>query len=352
MINADWNWTPDIWAWTPERGLWSPDYGAPKQCVWLNLSTAGVARHEAFDYWRATVFHDFHADRPAPEHRLTFTAEASGLIAPSGALYWYRSDPISGHRGGGRCHPDDFPEVALGLVLQGCREQQQAGDAPQRTGPGEPFFYDPSRPARVRWQAHQGLHLTLDRQAVRAALGGDPPPASQMIAALKQSPLYPFLHTQLCLLARHGAHLEPLHRALLIDQLVHLALGTLNTLAPRPTEDRGSLLFAARQLIERSLADPDLNVATLAARLGCSRATLYRAFAEQDLSVAACLREARLERARALLASAPAHHTIADIAARSGFYDSAGFSRQFRQRFGFTPRDARYGGAETSRHKS
>lgn len=352
MLSADWNWTPDIWTWTPERGLWSPDYGAPRQCVLLKLSTTGVARHEAFDYWRATVFHDFHADRPAPELRHRFRAQASGLISPHGALCWYRSDPVSGHRGHGRCHPDDFPEVALGLVLKGRREQQQADGRLQRAGPGEPFFYDPLQPARVRWWAHQGLHLTLDRQAVREALGGDPPPAIHLIAALKQSRLYPFLHTQLRMLARHGDRLEPPHRDLLIDQLVHLALGTLNTLAPRPREDRGSLWFAARQFIDRNLADPDLNVATLAARLGCSRATLYRAFAEHEQSVAACLREARLRRAHALLAGAPTHETIAEIAARCGFYDSAGFSRQFRQRFGVNPRDARYHGSETSRHKS
>jgi AraC-like DNA-binding protein len=339
MINAD--WTPDIWTWTPKQGLWSPEYGAPKKCVLLNLSTTGVAPREAFDYWRATVFHDFHADRPAPELKDTFRAEASGLISPGGALLWYRSDPISGHRGRCRRHQDEFPEVALGLVLEGNREQQQAGDRAVRTGPGEPFFYDPSQPAQVRWQAHRGLHLTLDREAVRHALGGEPPLSSQLIAALRRSSLYPFLHTQLRLLAQYGAHLNPTQRDLLVDQLVHLALGTLNTLAPRPMEDRGSLLFAARQLIERNLADPDLNVDNLAARLACSRATLYRAFADHDLSVAAYLREARLRRVRTLLIDAPDHWSIADIAARCGFIDSASFSRQFRQRYGVRPRDVR-----------
>lgn len=334
------NWTPDVWEWTPDRGRWSPEYGRPSECVFLALSTEAVPPREAYDYWRETVFYGFQADPPGADQRRAFQAEVAGLIAPRGDLYWYRSDPVSGHRDRKQCRRDDHPQVDLGLVLAGERGHQQEGDRALRAGPGELIFYDPAQPSRVDWGAHRGLHLSLDREAARRALGGVVPPPSELVRGLRRSPLYPFLEAQLRLMAAHGAHLEEPHRTLVFDQLLDLALGTLSAIGARPAH-RPSLLFAARQLIHRELAHPDLDVTTLARRLGCSRATLYRAFADQDLSVGGYLREARLRRVRRLLRRAPAHWTIAEIAARCGFVDSASFSRLFRRRFGFSPREAR-----------
>lgn len=339
---VQWDWTPDIWEWTPERGRWSPEYGRPKDCVFLSLSTDTLRPREAYDYWRETVFYDFEADTPTPVQRDGFQARAAALIAPRGDVYWYQSDPVSGRRRQNHCRREERGLVNLGLVLAGERCHEQDGDRALRSGPGELLFYDPAHPSRVAWGPHQGLHLSLDRDAVCQALGGDPPPPSELIQTLHHSSLFPFLHDQLRLLARHGATLDIKHQSLILDQIIDLALATLNTIGRRPEKERPALLFAlARQLIHRHLGDPDLDASTLAQRLSCSRATLYRAFAAQDLSVAGYLREARLRRVRRLLRGAPAHQTIADIAARCGFVDSTSFSRLFRRRFGVRPRDLR-----------
>ena len=98
-----WAWTPAIWDWTPDKGRWSSEYRRPRDCVFLALSTSAVRPCEAYDYWRETVFYGFQADRPAADQRRAFRASAAGLIAPRGDLYWYQSDPISGHRDRRQC---------------------------------------------------------------------------------------------------------------------------------------------------------------------------------------------------------------------------------------------------------
>lgn len=104
------------------------------------------------------------------------------------------------------------------------------------------------------------------------------------------------------------------------------------------------LWLAASRLIDLQLAHPGLDAAFIAARLGCSRATLYRAFADRDLAVAGYIREQRLQRVWCLLHSLPASVPIAEVARRCGFLDSTSFSRLFRRRFGVRARDVRAGG--------
>jgi AraC-like DNA-binding protein len=83
---------------------------------------------------------------------------------------------------------------------------------------------------------------------------------------------------------------------------------------------------------------PDL----AAVSLGCSRASLYRAFVRHGESVAAVIWATRLEQARRMLASST--HlglNVSEIAFRSGFVDQSTFNRMFKRRYGTTPREAR-----------
>ena len=86
-----------------------------------------------------------------------------------------------------------------------------------------------------------------------------------------------------------------------------------------------------------------MDVSLVANALGCSRATLYRAFSPIG-GVAALIRSERL---RACLADMAAPRksgpplTLGEIAMRRGFESDAQFSRAFKAEFGLTPSDAR-----------
>jgi AraC-like DNA-binding protein len=99
---------------------------------------------------------------------------------------------------------------------------------------------------------------------------------------------------------------------------------------------------AAQIIIERDCSDPDLRPDGVALTLGCSRASLYRAFARRDESVAAIIWQARTQRAWGLLISAEGVGLLVlDIALLSGFRDMPTFARMFKRRYGMTPSEAR-----------
>ena len=99
---------------------------------------------------------------------------------------------------------------------------------------------------------------------------------------------------------------------------------------------------AALGLIDAECGDPDLTPERIAVALGCSRASLYRAFAKQGESVAAAIWQARLERAHRMLTSPEGIGLlVSDIATLSGFREMPTFTRMFKRRYGLTPSDVR-----------
>ncbi len=106
------------------------------------------------------------------------------------------------------------------------------------------------------------------------------------------------------------------------------------------------LTLRIRGFIERHLGDPDLTPGAVAAAHYISTSYLHRLLQADGITVAAWIRQQRLERARRDLAdpamwSVPIHQ----IAARWGFAHPAAFSRAFRAAYGITARDYRHGAA-------
>lgn len=111
---------------------------------------------------------------------------------------------------------------------------------------------------------------------------------------------------------------------------------------PPETRTR-ALTLELMAFIRSHLSDTDLTPSSVAAARHISRSHLHRLFQAQGTTVAAYIREQRLEGARRELAdstreSVPVHA----IAARWGFKDHATFTRSFRAAFGVTPRDFRH----------
>lgn len=105
---------------------------------------------------------------------------------------------------------------------------------------------------------------------------------------------------------------------------------------------QAAILYRVYQAIERKLGDPDLAPAKVADAEGISERYLQKLFEGTGNSFTHYIRERRLQRTWADLSNpAEAHHSISEIAYRSGFNDSAYFSRAFRNRFGLSPREFR-----------
>jgi len=337
------DWHQAIWDWSPETGQWTPDHGLPAQCVYLALATPANPHPDNYDYWRQTVFYDFAADAPRADQRRRFQARAAGLVGPDGSLFWYQSHRLGGRRDIAHCRRGDYDDLTIGLVLKGRRHHQLADGDALVAAPGELFLYDPTRPCRINWSDHGGVHLTLPRHSLAPLFDLDSLSLPELLARLKASPMTGFLNNHLRQLATSGDRLPPGHRALLLNQTRELALAALGSAFHLPAEEHApdATYLSAQKLIQQHLNNPDLDPAGLARALGCSRATLYRLFSRHGTTVAGCLREARLTKAYRLLTTAPSHLGIAELAAQCGFLDNAGFSRLFRRRFGLRPSDLR-----------
>jgi AraC-like DNA-binding protein len=84
-------------------------------------------------------------------------------------------------------------------------------------------------------------------------------------------------------------------------------------------------------------ADPLLGPDTLTRELRCSRATLYRAFVANHITVTSHIQCVRFQSVLALFVQSSPRIPISTIAADCGFECLRHFSRRFKQVYGMTP---------------
>lgn len=99
-----------------------------------------------------------------------------------------------------------------------------------------------------------------------------------------------------------------------------------------------ALRFRVGTFIEEHLADPGLDVATVAVAHHVSVRHLQKIFEAEGATVAGWIRERRLEQCRRdLLDPRYSQLSVAAIGARWAFFDAAHFSRLFKARYGTSP---------------
>jgi AraC-like DNA-binding protein len=124
---------------------------------------------------------------------------------------------------------------------------------------------------------------------------------------------------------------------------IERALTELLLLAVAPAtkghDDAGSQRYAAAlDFIQRSLGDPGLDPATVAAHLGLSARSVGRLFAAHGKTIERTIWLARLTAARDDLADPrQGNRSITEVAFSRGFNDAAHFSRSFASAYGLTP---------------
>ncbi|MFD3519894.1 helix-turn-helix domain-containing protein [Streptomyces sp. NPDC058653] len=138
----------------------------------------------------------------------------------------------------------------------------------------------------------------------------------------------------------------PRLESVVVDLLAATLAHHLNAEDELPPETRTrALALRIQAFVRHRLHDPDLGPRTIAAAHHISVRHLHSVFRTlgHPTTLAAWIREQRLERTRRLLAD-PAHRTtpVHHIAVRCGFTDAAVFSRTFRAAFGLPPRDYRH----------
>jgi AraC-like DNA-binding protein len=315
-------------------------------CTYEEIDSEAGSAGDRFALWRETGRLPMAAEPVNDAGRQQFRVRVRKLSGPSGRFVDLTATPMKLSRQNCHIARDGLDMLSLTLI-HGPGVRHQFGDAARLkiVPPSQILVKDFACPATALWQSpSRSFNVHLPRLTVEAAVG-------DRIHQLHGRVLSPdglalMLRVQLFALADMVPRSKQTVRTAALDTTVDLATAALRCEVGTALEDEANHagLFAAAQVfIKRHLESPRLDPELIARQLHCSRAHLYRVFAEQGESVAHYIRERRLRRAQALLsAEGQGNARIGDIAYRCGFEDPVHFTRLFRQRFGMRPSDARH----------
>lgn len=286
---------------------------------------------------------------PLPEGWAGLRADVLTVASPQGIVFSLVSGPPQT-----LCRQASNETPALWLVLPVDGRllldfPRSAGAAPLELSPGD-LLYGPAGLSceLMLPQAFRLLHVRVPRELLHPrlldlrSLKVGVLPGSQGVTRLLAGLLRGIADT---LDALDGEQLRPVETA-----LAEFLIASLwrNDVVRRPGNARSAQFQRVCEAIETRLGDSELSLQRFAAEQRASPRYIQKLFGEAGSSFSGHLRERRLERCRADLASR-AHESlsISEICFRWGFNDAAHFSRAFRAQFGTTPRGFRQAALRT-----
>ncbi|WP_406071028.1 helix-turn-helix domain-containing protein [Micromonospora sp. NBC_01638] len=213
------------------------------------------------------------------------------------------------------------------------------------------ILYDPSRPFHSWTATTRGpdvscmvvlipKKLIALRAQVLEPLNATPLPARRGLTALLRRHLIGLQSNAVSWTAADAARLGTITLDLIAATYAHELEAT--SVLP-PETHRQALQTRIHDFIQQRLRDPGLTPGTIAAAHAVSTRHLHTIFQQQGLTVAAFIRQQRLERCRHDLADPRhRHRPIHAIAHQWGFTSAAHFTRLFHATYGRTPGDHRH----------
>ena len=301
------------------------------------LSTSFLPAGQRFDFWRS--LHNFiDLDVCDKDKRQDFTADLLLHLAQDGSTFGCTSsdDLITRF-----AHSSD-EYVLFSRCLTGSAKITTDHDATRIVTPASGLMVvDGTRAMTVRTEGYSHVYLTVPKARLSAGFADRPDLLQDGFCELAAGGLATMLTSHLMMLARQGEQLDRASTAIAIEAAVGLATGTLaqahvdRDLPPDEHHDK-AFYTAACRYIQLHIGARDLTAEKIAGALGCSRAHLYRVFAQHEQGIGDAIRLGRFEQALALL-GAPAAMPIEEIATTCGFASPSAFTRWFRNQAGLTP---------------
>ena len=306
-------------------------------------TTDGVPANQRLAYWREGVLRRM-VPLSVEGTANPFRGRMRRIVGDGLELIEFASEDVVALRSPERCRIDGCDDVTIDLMRRSTNTWMDHGGM-NRVKAGDLCLVDYAKPSEVKRGRHCTVGLTMSRQLARDVLGDDITPRAGMKFATTGLARVLCHHLQATF--DEAARMAVAGRAAAAKAAKDMALALLQATHEGTADlDRFAHGFhrAALGLIDHECGDPELTPERIAVALGCSRASLYRAFAKQGESVAAAIWRARLERAqRMLTAPEGIGLLVSDIAALSGFREMPTFTRMFKRRYGMTPSDAREG---------
>ncbi|NYT24418.1 helix-turn-helix domain-containing protein [Alcaligenaceae bacterium] len=318
--------------------------GRPQQHVFQTAGTWQVESASRYEYWVETQIRHITVDRPNAAQRKDFRAKVTSLASATMEVHYAESDAFSASRTRRDIMADPVDELALLFVLEGSLHARLGDHHALSLGPDDFYLYDAGYPQRLEFSRNRIVQFDLCRRKLTAACGGRTPQPAVITDALRRSGLTSMLRLQLSQFPHAYYGLTPQERMVMQSATESLALTVISAalLSDRQATVNGlHLAEAARRYIHLNLDNPEFDTSDIARNLGCSRATLYRAFQLTGVSVAGYIREQRLQKLYQMLRNPLERRPISALAPLCGLYDIPNVSQMFRKRFGMSPSEAR-----------
>lgn len=310
-----------------------PETGIGQQIQ--RFSTRTRPPGDRFEYWRS-LHPRVVIETPDPATAASFRGEMLLHVSADGiAFSHYTCDAVTARFG-----QTGADSIMVAAHWEGAtRVRVGSGETILVTPDSGIYIVDAAKPITVATQGHSLGYISMPRAHVIAALGNDLSFLEPGFLSLGRDGLAGFMVEHLRRMHQVGPDLSPLEVSGVMQAAASMALACLRSIygsGPALERSVDALHEAALRHIARYGSDESLTATTIAAAIGCSRAHLYRVFAAHGETIAASLRQARLNRARQLLTAHPPA-SVDQVALACGYGDADSLTRAFRRQFGMTP---------------
>jgi AraC-like DNA-binding protein len=308
----------------------------------LHFNTDDLPMNERFSTWRSAV-HAHQVWLPPGAEAARFAAAVDAWTLGEVVLARSRLSAVCLARTPEMARSDGEDWISLAFQIGGTTLfTLDHGEMVRTVGPGEIIVFDMTRDFKSHTTVHEVITCGISRRAIMQATAEIPPHHGLLIDGRWGRLLADYLLS----LVRQLPEMAAADASGLSKSLVHLLAACFKaaseTALPAIGRQAANVRHLAETYIQKNLTSPDLDPPRICERLGISKARLYRAFANSG-GVTSYIRKRRLEAIHVLLNDPRDVRGIGEIAHQYGFISDAHFSRVFRQKFGFSPRDVRIG---------
>ena len=306
-------------------------------------TTADLPQAQQFSYWREVICEAFTRLDPAAEARSSFDSAVIQRDIADIAINDTRSKAQFIVRGPREIRLNPTPRFFINLQLSGtCLFRQDSREALMR--PGDFYLVDTTRPYEQGYDDFRVLCVSIPHHILAPRLV-----ASERSTAVRLSCddgglgmiAGSFIKSLHACSDATDLHAKERLATSLVDVLAVALGGTVDANEQsRATVSQG-LREAVISHIKRNATDPELSVATVAAKFRISPRYVHKLFEQSDHSFAQLVLEERLQRCAADLGFHGSQRSVSEIAYDSGFSDLSHFCRVFRKRFGMSARSFR-----------
>ena len=307
------------------------------------FSTQSLHPRDRFDYWHEVACKNIVGHDSKPQSRQKFHAEFERGSLAEISILRLRNSPMQVV--GTRRHiaKADTDEVLFCRQIDGALSFEQSGRE-VRLKAGDMTLIDPMLPYKGRFgTGSELLVVKIPRRLLEMRTG-----KLQSFTAVAMKPDDAELGLTSSFLATLPAYTGQLsstsHEILREQTLDLIALSLAKTIdgKPRLSASHAFILLNIRAAVEARLADPNLDVQTIADAAGVSVRYANALLALENTSLRRLIQTRRLKRCQmALEDPLQSRRTVSEIAYSWGFSDMTHFGRAFKKAHGMLPSDYR-----------